>query len=110
MQKYDVVTIYDKEFKVYHSINQAKGVPYLPAYPSLFDVYDVPSEAKVRTWNMWCEWFNKVGSTNFGVYSYNNYYFTIGGTIKFLGGEFYVYITYNRKGKKECNILIPIEY
>lgn len=110
MQKYYVVTIWDKEFKVFHSINQAKCVPYLPYYPSLYDVYDSPSECKIKAWNGWCEWFKKMNSNNFGVYSYNKYYFTIGGTVEFLGGKFYVYISYDRKNDKEHNLLIPIEY
>lgn len=110
MQKYDSVTLYDKEFKVYHSINQAKCVPYLPYYPSIFDVYTNITEAKITRWCEWCDWFQAMHSDNFGVYSYNPYYFTIGGTVEFLGGMYYVYSCEDRRNKKECNILIPMEY
>lgn len=104
MQKYDVVTIYDKEFKVFHSIEQAKCVPYRTFYRTLSQCYDHPSDVKQKVYSEWCEWFEKMGSKKYGVYSANCHRFTMGGEVKFLGGMYYVYISRTRQE------LIPMEY
>ena len=110
MTKYDVINIHGHEFKCFHSIDQAKRVPYLPSYRTLSDAYTVPSKIKQEKYNMWCEWFKKMGATRYGVYSANRYRFTMGGEIKFLGAWYYVYISWNTKEKTELNELIPMEY
>ena len=110
MQKYDVVTLYHKEFKVFHSISQAKCVPYLPKYPTLYEVCANPTPVKIERWNDWCEWFGFMNSADYGVYSFNPYCFTIAGTVEFLGGMYYVYSSEDRQRKREANFLFPMEY
>lgn len=104
MTKYDIITIHGEEFKVYHSIEQAKCVPYRTFYRTLYQCYDKCSSKKHEYYKKWCDWFNKMGSTKYGVYSANRHYFTMGGEVTFLGGQYYVYISKTRQE------LIPMEF
>ena len=98
------VTINGETFTVIPSIKSALTVPYSFRYKQIKDCYKKASVDKRTKYAHWITWFEKMGSTKYGIYTYNKYVFTMGGIIDYVGEKYYVYITPTR------NELIPMEH